>query len=191
MVSTRMTRITQSNNSAQSFNGFNDQPLSKEIHIGKGFAVVASEVKNLAGQTAGATGEIATQIENMRSATEQAVKANKATVEGITSLNQTLVAISGAVAQQDASTHTVRENVETAARSTEDVSQEILNVVSRSSETSAEANSVMQAAQDMGAAAGKLTVLITSFLENVQQVKGMLGEGNRNGDTPQTLLKSA
>ena len=130
---------------------------------GKGFAVVASEVKNLAGQTAGATGEIATQIENMRSATEQAVKANKATVEGITSLNQTLVAISGAVAQQDASTHTVRENVETAARSTEDVSREILNVVSRSSETSAEANSVMQAAQDMGAAAGKLTVLISSF----------------------------
>ncbi|UTW59850.1 HAMP domain-containing protein [Kordiimonas sp. SCSIO 12603] len=156
---------------------------------GKGFAVVASEVKNLAGQTASATGEIATQIENMRAATEQAVKANKETVDGITALNQTLVSISGAVAQQDASTHTVQANVETAARSTEDVSREILNVVSRSSETSAEANSVMQAAEDMSGAAEKLTVLISSFLDNVQQVKGMLG--NDVTHPPEIMLKSA
>ena len=39
---------------------------------GKGFAVVASEVKELAGQTAKATGEIGQQIDAIRSATRDA-----------------------------------------------------------------------------------------------------------------------
>ena len=41
---------------------------------GKGFAVVAAEVKNLATQTAKATGEIGTQIADVQGATQDAVK---------------------------------------------------------------------------------------------------------------------
>src|SRR3546814_15150056 len=47
---------------------------------GKGFAVVASEVKNLATQTAKATGEIGQQIGDMQQATGEAVRADERTV---------------------------------------------------------------------------------------------------------------
>lgn len=42
---------------------------------GKGFAVVASEVKALANQTARATGEVATQVQDMRSVVQNVVQA--------------------------------------------------------------------------------------------------------------------
>src|SRR5260221_6508584 len=56
---------------------------------GRGFAVVASEVKSLAGQTARATQDIATQIGSIQSATRDAAQA----IEQVSSIIDDMSAI--------------------------------------------------------------------------------------------------
>jgi methyl-accepting chemotaxis protein len=71
---------------------------------GKGFAVVAGEVKALAGQTARATEEIATQVGAMRSATEQAAATIRGIGEVVGELSEMAAGIAAAVEKQTAAT---------------------------------------------------------------------------------------
>ncbi|MFX8856515.1 methyl-accepting chemotaxis protein, partial [Acinetobacter baumannii] len=67
---------------------------------GKGFAVVASEVKNLAGQTTGATDRIAQQVSGIQDSTGETVDAIAAIGETIARMNGIAATISAAVRQQ-------------------------------------------------------------------------------------------
>ena len=67
---------------------------------GKGFAVVASEVKNLATQTAKATGEIGTQISQIQTATKEAVEAIRDIAATITEVSTIAASIASAVEEQ-------------------------------------------------------------------------------------------
>jgi methyl-accepting chemotaxis protein len=87
---------------------------------GKGFAVVAAEVKDLARQTAKATGEIKTLVEDMQKSTDNAVK-SIILIDGIVGdvnlISQTIVS---AVEEQSATVNEISRNmsdVNTSARS--------------------------------------------------------------------------
>jgi methyl-accepting chemotaxis protein len=79
---------------------------------GKGFAVVASEVKQLAAQTARATGEIGQQIGAIQAATQDAVGAVREVGASIARLSEVAAAIAAAVEQQGASTREIAGNVQ-------------------------------------------------------------------------------
>jgi len=64
---------------------------------GKGFAVVASEVKNLAGQTSKATGDIASQISGVQEATQATVDAIQSIASTIERMNEIAVGVQVAV----------------------------------------------------------------------------------------------
>ncbi|MBW6399657.1 HAMP domain-containing protein [Roseomonas sp. HJA6] len=85
---------------------------------GKGFAVVASEVKNLAGQTARATEEIAGQIGAMQQATEASVTAVRAIAETIGRIDSVTSAIAAAIEEQGAATREIARAVQQAAEGT-------------------------------------------------------------------------
>jgi methyl-accepting chemotaxis protein len=85
---------------------------------GKGFAVVASEVKNLATQTARATGEIADQIGAIQSATGLSVAAIERISGTIQRLSEISGTISAAVEEQEAATREISVNVQDAANDT-------------------------------------------------------------------------
>jgi len=96
---------------------------------GKGFAVVASEVKQLAAQTAHATGEIGEQITAIQGATEEAATAMRDVGETIRRLDQIAASIAEAVQQQGSATREIAASVnsvsaatEAAVRAMEDVS---------------------------------------------------------------------
>ena len=86
---------------------------------GRGFAVVAGEVKNLAAQTARATGEISAHILAVQSSSEEA----RAAIEGISgtisSINAISVSISAAVEEQSAVTSDMAQNMQQAAKGVE------------------------------------------------------------------------
>jgi methyl-accepting chemotaxis protein len=89
---------------------------------GRGFAVVASEVKTLAAQTAKATEEISTQIQQMQAATSGAVEAIRgigATVERTSGI---ATAIAAAVEEQGATTQEIARSAAEVAGSTDRVS---------------------------------------------------------------------
>jgi methyl-accepting chemotaxis protein len=82
---------------------------------GRGFAVVATEVKSLAAQTAKATGEISSQIENVQGCASTAVDAIRAISNRIDEINGLTGGIAAAVEEQEAATREIAQNVTTAA----------------------------------------------------------------------------
>ena len=135
---------------------------------GKGFAVVASEVKNLASQTASATGEIAGQIGSIQDATNGAVKAIESIAETIRKINDIASAISTAVEQQGSATGEISRNVQEAAKGTQQVDDNITQVSRGADETGTAAGEVLSAAQEMTQQSGSLKAEVEKFLNQVR-----------------------
>ena len=135
---------------------------------GKGFAVVASEVKSLAGQTANATEEIATQIGAIQTTTGEAVTAIRAIGATIGEMNQISAGIAAAVEQQGAATRDIAGNVSQAARGTDEVSNNIASVSQASNEVGSAAGQVLLAAQELARQSDRLKGEMASFLRTVR-----------------------
>ncbi|HYD30330.1 MAG TPA: HAMP domain-containing methyl-accepting chemotaxis protein [Azospirillaceae bacterium] len=135
---------------------------------GKGFAVVASEVKNLAGQTAKATEEIAGQVGDIQSVTDEAVAAIRSIGDIIQELNGIAVTISAAVEQQGAATQEIARNVQLAATGTHEVSSNISGVRQAVMDTGTLASDVQQAAGALNDSTTRLRQQVRVFLDSVQ-----------------------
>lgn len=112
---------------------------------GKGFAVVAHEVKSLAGQTAKATEEIGQQITQVQSTTSAAVEAIEAIATTISSINEISTAIATAVEEQDAVSHEMSSNMQTAADSVKTINERIQEIASANRAIDAVATRVREA----------------------------------------------
>jgi methyl-accepting chemotaxis protein len=135
---------------------------------GKGFAVVASEVKSLATQTAGATQEISAQIEQIRVATEDTVRAIRGISTTIEEVNVIASTIAAAVEEQGAATAEIARHVQQTATSTMEVSENIAGVSQAAGETGGAASEVLTAASGLSEQAEHLTVEVSRFLAGVR-----------------------
>ncbi len=135
---------------------------------GKGFAVVAAEVKDLAGQTARATQEIAGQIGRIQSSTGQAVIAIGGITQRIRDISATATSIAAAVEQQGAATQEIVRNVSQAATGTGEVTGNITGVAQAAEETGAAATQVLGAASDLSRQSEHLTAEVARFLATVR-----------------------
>lgn len=135
---------------------------------GKGFAVVAHEVKNLAGQTARATEEIALQISTVQTETEQAVQAIAEISTIISRLNEMSSAIASAVEQQGAATSEIARNVDQAAAGTRNVASNIANVARAAAETGEMARTVSNASTGLTGESGTLDRELRAFLASLR-----------------------
>jgi methyl-accepting chemotaxis protein/CHASE3 domain sensor protein len=135
---------------------------------GKGFAVVASEVKNLATQTAKATGEISQQISGIQSATSEAVEAIKGIVKTISEISQISTSIASAVEEQGAATGEISNSVLEAAAGTREVSSNIVNVSQAAGETGSAATQVKASSGQLAKQSDDLKVAVEKFLTAVR-----------------------
>jgi len=131
---------------------------------GKGFAVVAAEVKNLATQTANATGQIGAQ----RSATNEAVDAIREIAATIQEMGTIAAAIALAVEEQGTATAQIAETTRHTAASTQDVAVTIGGVTQAANRTGAAAKEVLGAADGVARQAGFLRTEVDRFVAGMR-----------------------
>lgn len=116
---------------------------------GKGFAVVAGEIKDLAHQTARATGEINGKIANVQQTTRESIRVIDEIVRVIGEVNDIVTSVAAAIEEQSAGTRDISENVLQAAQGLEDVNENV-------SETSRIAGRVNRDMGDVTLATGEM-----------------------------------
>ena len=137
---------------------------------GKSFAVVANEVKNLANQTAKATGEIFAQIGSVQAATRDAVTAIEGIGGTIGKINEIAAAIAAAVEQQSAATQEIARNVQHAAAGTSAVTETIGDVTRAAGEIGHAATIILSAAEQFSQQSSHLKNAIDSFLGDIRRL---------------------
>jgi len=135
---------------------------------GKGFAVVASEVKNLATQTAKATGDIGQQIAGIQTATGDAVEAIKGIVKTISEMSQISTSIASAVEEQGTATGEISHSVREASAGTQEVNSNISSVAQAATETGSAATQVMASSGQLAKQSDDLKVAVEKFLTAVR-----------------------
>ena len=134
---------------------------------GRGFAVVANEVKALAGQTAKATQEIASQVTGIQTSTTTAVDQIRTIASKIEEINSLNAAIAAAIEEQEAATREIADNVSKAARGTQTARASVDGVTSAADETRNEAGRVLGASDTLAIVSGELSHGVEEFLEAV------------------------
>ncbi len=137
---------------------------------GKGFAVVASEVKNLANQTARATDEIKSKIDEIQNETSVTAESIRGFRETIRQIDELATAVSAAIEEQGAATAEIARNVEQAAASTSEISTLMGSVANSASETDVVAHNQENAVSDLGRQNDQLQSSIKNFIAAVENV---------------------
>ena len=135
---------------------------------GKGFAVVAGEVKGLATQTARATGEIASQVQAVQVATQEAVEAIRVIASTIGSLSEVSSTIAAAVEEQSAATREISRNVNEAAGGAQDVSAFISKLADVTEQVGDNAAKVANSSQTLNSQTCALRQQVEGFLITVR-----------------------
>ncbi|RZS90985.1 methyl-accepting chemotaxis protein [Motilibacter rhizosphaerae] len=130
---------------------------------GKGFAVVANEVKELAQETARATGDISQRVATIQEDTAGAVAAIRRISDVIGEINQFQATIAAAVEEQSATTNDMNRNVVGAASASRSISAEISGLAAGAAETSARVEATEQAAADLARMSDELQTAVGRF----------------------------
>ena len=139
---------------------------------GRGFAVVAQEVKTLATRTAKATQDIAAQIADMQSATDQSVGAIVAIREKITAVERISAIIASAVHEQGASTQEIVRSTRSAAEGTRSMSDHVGSVGKAVGDVNDSVDSVVRLAQDLDSFAVRMRGKADDFARVLKTAQG-------------------
>ena len=135
---------------------------------GRGFAVVASEVKNLAGQTAKATEEIATQIGAIQSAAGDATEAIEQVNRIIAEMSGIAARVASAVEEQNAAVSTIAEGVNRASAEARSGAEAMTRVAGASADARSTADDVKALAEALAGDAEELDTEVRRFLSEVR-----------------------
>ncbi|WP_345028361.1 methyl-accepting chemotaxis protein [Cellulomonas oligotrophica] len=130
---------------------------------GKGFAVVAGEVKELAQETAKATGEIAQRVESIQVDTRAAVDAIGSIEEVIGSISDHQSTIASAVEEQTATTAEISRSVAEAAGGSGDIAANIEGVTTAAELTARAAVESAQAVGEVARMSADLKGMVARF----------------------------
>jgi len=136
---------------------------------GKGFAVVANEIKELARQTAEATGEIKKQIEGIQHATTGMIEDIEQIPKVISDVEDIVATIAAAVEEQSVTTKEIASNVAQASRGIQEVNQNV-------SQSSSVAGEIAKDIAEVNTAAGDITNSSSQVSLSAQELKRLAGE---------------
>ena len=130
---------------------------------GKGFAVVASEVKDLAQETARATGDITAKVTNIQSDATKAAHAITQITQVIEQINSLQTTIASAVEEQTATTNEMSRNVSQAAIGSGEIAASISAVATAADSTRDGLEEARTAAGELARMSANLQKLVLQF----------------------------
>ena len=141
---------------------------------GKGFAVVANEIKDLAKQTADATGDIRGKIEAIQSSTSVTVTEIAGIAKIVNEVNRIVTGIADALEEQEAATREIAENVSQASEGIQEVTENVAQsstvageVASDIAQVNEESGQISNASSELAENARELNALAKELTEHV------------------------
>ena len=147
---------------------------------GKGFAVVAGEIKALARQTAQATNEIGSRIEDVQTTTQESVSAIKAIVDIINEINTIVTSVAAAIEEQSATTQEISNNVSQAAAGVQEVNQNVTQTSVVAGDVAKDIHQVSQAADEMNTGSLQVNTSATELSQLAENLNEMVGRFKLN-----------
>ena len=142
---------------------------------GKGFAVVANEIKELARQTASATGEIKSRVEGIQNSTDGTVTEIGNITRVVNEVNEIVSTIAAAVEEQSVTTNEIAGNVAQAAQGIDEVNENVAQSSTVSAEISRDIAEVTQAASEISSSSAQISMSAESLNGLAQQLNDMVG----------------
>jgi len=140
---------------------------------GKGFAVVANEIKELSRQTAQATEQISSSIENIQTSTKLSIEEIAGIVGVIEEIEQITSVIATAVEEQSNTTNEIARNVVETSDGVQEVSKNVSEVNSVSADIARDVNEVNNSATEIASASAQLNASageLSQFAEKLNQI---------------------
>lgn len=116
---------------------------------GKGFAVVANEIKELAQQTADATGDISKKIEDIQSTTDMSVNEIKEIIQVINRLEEFVSSIASSMEEQSSTTKEIASNISQVSQGIQEVNENVNQSSQAAGQVSKDINEVNKAANEI------------------------------------------
>ncbi len=138
---------------------------------GRGFAVVAQEVKALAGQTAGATQEIARRIAAIQQTTARSVQAIQSIGSLIRELDTSQARIAAAVQQQAVATREIAGNVNSATIGVGQLAQAVSEIESAMAQSSIAVAQFSDAAGEVTRQAATMRERVSDFTRQIHRLE--------------------
>ncbi len=123
---------------------------------GKGFAVVANEIKDLAKQTAEATGEIKQRIEGIQNSTSVTVKGIRTITQIINEIDEIVTNIASALDEQSNTMTELTTNIQQAGEGIGEVAENVAQSSAVSQEIATDVAQVNQAAEEISQGTGQV-----------------------------------
>ena len=142
---------------------------------GKGFAVVANEIKELARQTADATGEIKKRIEGIQNSISGTITDIEQVPQVINDVNQIVSTIATAVEEQSVTTKEIAENVAQTSTGIGEVTENVTQSTTVAGEIAKDISEVNQAAGEMANSSSQVNMSAEELSKLSEQLKVMVG----------------
>ncbi|MDY0164412.1 methyl-accepting chemotaxis protein [Desulfobotulus sp.] len=141
---------------------------------GKGFAVVAGEIKELAGQTARATGDIREKINGIQTASERASADIEGIVKGIQGVNHIVGTIAAAIEEQSSAIREVAANIASASEMVEEANNQSGEMTQVSDEIARDMASVSAAATQVKGASSQVQDTVRELSRLSDEIREMM-----------------
>ncbi len=143
---------------------------------GKGFAVVANEIKELAQQTAKATGEIKRQVSAIQSSTQVTVVQINNITQVVNEVNDIVSKIAAAVEEQSTTTREIAGNVAQASQGIGDVNMNVGQSHTVAADIAKEIAEVTMAAGNMSNSSSQVNLNAEQLAKLATQLDGTVGK---------------
>lgn len=168
----------------ETINGISDQTnllalnatieAARAGEAGKGFAVVAGEIKELAGQTARATGDIREKINGIQAASERASADIVGIVKGIQGVNHIVGTIAAAIEEQSSAIREVAANIAAASGMVDEANGQSGEMTQVSDDIARDMASVSAAATQVESASNQVQETVRELSRLSEEIRDMM-----------------